>query len=61
MEYVRSAPAQLTDPLADSLRHTAQAPRREAYRALLGLLDPELAENHAVIADLDDIGRWCHD
>jgi fructuronate reductase len=55
--YVRSAPAELTDPLAERLRLAAQAPRREACRALLRVLDAELAENDAVIADLDDIER----
>ncbi|MFJ9033212.1 mannitol dehydrogenase family protein [Streptomyces sp. NPDC102274] len=54
--YVRASPADLTDPLADSLRQAARAPWREACRGLLSVLDAELAENDGVIADLDSMG-----
>jgi fructuronate reductase len=57
IEYVRAAPDELTDPLADRLRQAAQAPRQEACRALLSTLDAELAEDDEVIADLDSMGR----
>jgi fructuronate reductase len=55
--YVRTAPAELTDPLADRLREAARGPWREACRALLSTLDAQLAENNEVIADLDSMGR----
>jgi fructuronate reductase len=55
--YVRSVPAELNDPLAARLRLAAQAPRHQASRALLGVIDTELAEDDAIIADLNDIER----
>lgn len=50
--YLRSAPAVLRDPLAPRLAAAARRRLPDACRTLLAVLDTELADHAAVVADL---------
>jgi len=47
--YLRTEPHELSDPLAEQLRGARSA------RDILGLLDPELAADDDIVADLDEL------